>query len=221
LTGPSSAAPPAAPTSQADRVTRFDRFVADLRHRKALEHIRPGNVVCDVGCGVDALFLRAIWRRDGDAGHLVGLDYQQVTAELPGAEFVHADAVKGFPLEPSSVDHVTMLALIEHLEEPRFALEEAFRVLRPGGTLILTWPAALVDPLLDVLAAIGVVAEEMEAHNHQPRRPVAAWRQLLLGIGFERIEHQRFELGLNHLLVAAKPVAGALVPVSPSRDRNR
>jgi ubiquinone/menaquinone biosynthesis C-methylase UbiE len=97
-----------------------------------------------------------------------------VTADLAGAEFLHADATKGFPLEPCSVDHVTMLALIEHLEEPRAALQEVFRVLAPGGTLIQTWPAALVDPLLDVLAAIGVVSEEMEAHNHQPRGPVAA-----------------------------------------------
>lgn len=202
MTEPSPAAEPAAASSQAHRVTRFDRFVADLRHREARAYIRPGSVVCDVGCGVDALFLRAI---HGHAGHCVGLDYQRVTADLPGAEFLHGDATKGFPLESASVDHVTMLALIEHLEEPRTALQEAFRVLVPGGSLILTWPAALVDPLLDVLAAIGVVAPEMEAHNHQPRRPVAAWRQLLLGIGFDEIHHHRFELGLNHLLVARKP----------------
>jgi SAM-dependent methyltransferase len=155
-------------------------------------------------------------------GHRIGLDYQPVTADLAGAEFLHADATKGFPLEPCSVDHVTMLALIEHLEEPRAALQEAFRVLAPGGTMILTWPAALVDPLLDVPAAIGVVSEEMEAHNHQPRRPVAAWRQPLRGIGFEQIQHRRFELGMNHLLVAAKPEAtGASAPDSPPGGRNR
>jgi SAM-dependent methyltransferase len=61
----------------------------------------------------------------------------------------------GLPLAPSSVDVVIMSELIEHLVDPDAALDEAWRVLRPGGTLLLSTPN-LAAWYNRVLLAVGV-----------------------------------------------------------------
>lgn len=58
-------------------------------------------------------------------------------------------------------DHVTMLAVLDHLAEPAGVLAEAHRILRPGGSLIMTWPSAAVDPILEVLTRMGLVQDEL------------------------------------------------------------
>jgi SAM-dependent methyltransferase len=184
--------------------TGFDRWVASLREREARRHLRPGARVCDLGCGPEAWLLGTL----GDAGRRVGFDHQPVRARPPGVAFVRGDVTRALPFRDASFDHVTMLAVLEHLKAPERALGEAFRILAPGGSLILTWPAGIVDPLLHVLHAIGVVGADMESGDHQPRRPWTAWRDVLLGIGFAEVLHRRFELGVNHLAVARKPARG-------------
>lgn len=101
-------------------------------------------------------------------------------------------------------DHVVMLAVLEHLTEPEPVLREALRVLAPGGSLIMTWPASAVDPILAVLRKMRLISDEMESEEHQKRIPVEALQEMLEKIGFQKFLHKRFELGLNNLLVATK-----------------
>src|SRR5215470_8295669 len=65
-----------------------------------------------------------------------------------------------------------------------------------------TSPAALVDPILNVLHGLGLVSDEMESDEHQKRMPVQEVRAMLGRAGFRSFRHRRFELGLNHLMVA-------------------
>lgn len=185
--------------------TGFDRWVASLREREARRHLRPGTRVCDLGCGPEAWFLGTL----GDARRRVGFDHQPVRVRPAGVAFVRGDVTRTLPFRDASFDHVTMLAVLEHLKAPEVALAEAFRILAPGGSLVLTWPAGVVDPLLHVLHAIGIVGADMESGDHQPRRPWTAWRDVLLGIGFAEVRHRRFELGVNHIAVARKSAHGA------------
>jgi SAM-dependent methyltransferase len=50
-------------------------------------------------------------------------------------------SVHALPLADGSADVVSLLDVIEHLQDPRVALAEARRVLRPGGRLIINVPA--------------------------------------------------------------------------------
>jgi ubiquinone/menaquinone biosynthesis C-methylase UbiE len=179
--------------------TSFDRFVARQRFRAALPHIRPASMVCDVGCGMEAAFLNFA------AGRIAvgaGVDDQvQVSANIPW-KLVSADIRKGLPFPDRQFDHVVMLAVLEHLQNPQVVLAECFRILAPGGSLILTWPSALVDPLLRVLHVAGLVSKEMESDEHQKRLPLTDLLALLRNIGFAKFYHRRFEMGLNNLLVA-------------------
>jgi 2-polyprenyl-3-methyl-5-hydroxy-6-metoxy-1,4-benzoquinol methylase len=97
-----------------------------------------------------------------------------------------------------------MLAVLEHLAQPEVALREAHRILVPGGSLIMTWPNAAVDPVLHVLRKFGIVSQEMESEKHEARVPLQDLQIILRRIGFERGSHRTFEFGLNNLLVAGK-----------------
>jgi len=118
---------------------------------------------------------------------------------------VRADITKGLPVRSSEFDNVVMLAVLEHLAEPKPVLSEAFRILSPGGSLIMTWPAEVLDPVLDILEWLGLISKNVESAKHQKRIPTEGLIALLRGIGFTTFLHRRFEFGLNNLLVAWKP----------------
>lgn len=181
--------------------TAFDRFVAWCRFRAAAQHIRFQSRVCDIGCGAGAPFLQYV------ESHLisgVGLDEYAGESTKGKISVIQANITARLPLESEQFDHVTMLAVLEHLEEPKKVLAEAYRLLRPGGSLIMTWPSFLVDPILEVLTRIGFVNDELGFDQHQPRIPVAKLREMLHEMGFAQIENGTFELGLNNWLVAHK-----------------
>lgn len=51
-----------------------------------------------------------------------------------------ADLNKPLPINTGVADTVISLSVLEHLSEPQVMLNEAFRILKPGGTLILQVP---------------------------------------------------------------------------------
>jgi 2-polyprenyl-3-methyl-5-hydroxy-6-metoxy-1,4-benzoquinol methylase len=97
-----------------------------------------------------------------------------------------------------------MLAVLEHLSDPRPVLSEIFRILKPKGSLVLSWPSESVDAILVATRALGLTSREMESEEHVARLPVKTLQIMLREIGFGSFIHQRFELGLNNLLVAYK-----------------
>ena len=183
--------------------TVFDTWLAWLRFRAAFRHVRPDARVCDIGCGVDAQFLR--WARARIRFGL-GIDIQVFNKRTQPVPVVRADITRSLPLRDSAFDHATMLAVLEHLPQPEATLREVFRILAPGGSLILTWPEKVVDPILKVMHRARVFSDEMESEKHQQRLPLETLQTLLRTIGFERIEHRTFEFGLNNLLVAYKHI---------------
>jgi SAM-dependent methyltransferase len=181
--------------------TRFDKFVARRRFRVALQHLKANSQICDLGCGLDAEFLMYAGARIAFG---VGLDYRLSNSPVGSCCAVRADITDALPLCDSCFDHVVMLAVLEHLREPEPVLREAFRILKPEGSLVLTWPQGVIDPFLHLLHRAGVVSEEMESQEHQRRIPLKTLRVILERIGFHSSLHRRFELGLNNLLVAFK-----------------
>ena len=152
-----------------------------------------------MGCGLEAAFLDFAADRIAKG---VGLD-DQVADDAQGRwRRVRADLQSPLPFADGEFDHVVMLAVLEHLKDPEKVLLEAFRVIAPGGSLIMTWPSSLVDPLLSVLHKLRLVSDEMESSEHQKRIPPDTLQRMLRRIGFQRFVHRRFEFGLNHVMAA-------------------
>jgi SAM-dependent methyltransferase len=109
------------------------------RYRFASE-LAGGGVVLEVGSGA-GLGLRYL---QGHTGGAVGVDYtlsllQQSQAHLPEVPLTRGDA-QALPFADGSFDLVLMLEMIYYVEHAARALEEARRVLRLGGRILITTP---------------------------------------------------------------------------------
>lgn len=71
-------------------------------------------------------------------------DYTDSLMKLPDVSVRVANLnTEGLPFENSAFDLVTCTEVIEHLEHYRYTLREMYRVLKPGGALVLTTPNIL------------------------------------------------------------------------------
>jgi ubiquinone/menaquinone biosynthesis C-methylase UbiE len=100
-------------------------------------------VIIDIGCSSGSM-LRAL-REVLPKATLIGADYISgpllgLARSLPGIPFLQFNLVS-CPLFSNSVDAVILLNVLEHIEEDFAAMQQAFRITRPGGTVIIEVPA--------------------------------------------------------------------------------
>jgi SAM-dependent methyltransferase len=103
----------------------------------------PGRAcIVDVGCGDGTAMAEAI--RVNPGHRLIGLDWSPESlsrASRLGLTVVRATVEPpGLPVRSAVADAVIMSELIEHLVDTDTALDEAHRVLKPGGSLLLSTP---------------------------------------------------------------------------------
>jgi len=180
-------------------MTPLDRLIQRLRIRKALPHIPAGGRLLDVGCA-DGTLIREAGGRVHDS---VGIDPDAPAG--PGL-------VRGsFPQDLSDAgpyDVIALLAVFEHVpdgERPAF-VAACRRLLRPGGRVVVTVPAPLVDRIVDLLRRLRLLhGMDIEAHHGYAPEETPGY---FAAAGMRLLTHERFELGLNHLFVFELP-AGA------------
>jgi SAM-dependent methyltransferase len=190
-----------------ERWTVWDKLIAHMRYLKVGRLIPRGGVLCDVGCGPDARFLRTLL-----CSRLIARGYgfdRKVGKESEGDLIISPLELGSdtFPLADESVDCVTMLAVLEHLSKPMAVLQEVFRILKPGGRVILTTPSPCSKPLLEFLAFRLRMISDEEIKDHKHYFSETEIRQMLVDVGFTNIVYRRFQLGLNQLVSAVKPIA--------------
>jgi ubiquinone/menaquinone biosynthesis C-methylase UbiE len=119
---------------------------------RVLEALRPNGVIADVGAGTGTLAaLLADARPDADVIAIDGDPEVLERAALKGVRG-RAGLADDLPLADRSADRVVMSLLLHHLEPAakRAALEEARRVLKPGGRLHVADWGRPADPLMRV-----------------------------------------------------------------------
>jgi ubiquinone/menaquinone biosynthesis C-methylase UbiE len=113
-----------------------------LRRTFMLDHVEPGDIVLDIGCGEGAF-----------ADAIAGLDATPICVEVADEplrrlerRFPHlrdvrrATAGEPLPLGDEETDAVWAGEVVEHVVDVGAFLSELRRVLKPGGPLILTTP---------------------------------------------------------------------------------
>lgn len=100
--------------------------------------IGPGHCVIDVGCGSG--LLTDFCKSQGN--QVIGIDItsQVKTTRTRSLDVVQGDIEQVFPFPDETFSLAICIEVVEHLLQPDRMLGEIYRVLKPGGILILSTP---------------------------------------------------------------------------------
>jgi SAM-dependent methyltransferase len=147
---------------------------------ETLNQIRPSagwGRILDIGCGDGLFFDRLL-----EFGDVEGIE---PSAELVSADGVHRQRIHVRPFDetfqpPHRYGLITMLDVLEHLDDPAGALRHALHLLAPDGTMLITVPAFnLLWTNHDVI------------NHHRVRYTRASFRKMARQAGF-RIDQERY-----------------------------
>jgi SAM-dependent methyltransferase len=121
----------------------YDKYYAGRKFHDSLyrdligQHLRPGSRLLDAGCGRYLTFCREF----SPVAQVVGVDLEQ-TFETANQEWPFAirGDIGALPFPSGSFDMVISRSVVEHLEDPSGVFREFFRVLRPGGKVVIVTP---------------------------------------------------------------------------------
>ncbi len=178
----------------------LDGLIRYLRFRQVIKYIPRNSLVCDIGCGKDAYFLKK-------SANLIkygfGFDRTIENYKDKKLELKRNEGFENISLENESCDTITMMAVLEHLENPQETLKETCRILKKQGGLILTTPTPLAKPLLEFLAFLNLI-DKREIMDHKNYFWPKKIKTMLAQSGFKEIKSYYFELGFNSLTIAEK-----------------
>jgi arsenite methyltransferase len=157
----------------------------------ALAQLNPGDTVLDLGSGggIDVLLSA---RRVGPTGKAYGLDMtddmlalaneNKRKAAASNVEFLKGE-IENIPLPDNSVDVIISNCVINLSSDKNRVLQEAFRVLKPGGRFavsdVVTRGAISEEIRKSVLLWVGCIAGALDENEY---------REKLASAGFEQIE---------------------------------
>ncbi len=168
--------------------------------------LREGRIL-DIGCGSYPYFLAhtAFKEKFG----IDQLTSAQTTAAPLEIQVFHLDLNNEpkLPFEDNFFNVITLLAVVEHLNPASMQklFVEIYRVLQPGGVVIMTTPAAWSDGLLRLMARIKLVSEEeINEHKFAYTLPLLGWYFGRGGFDMNNLKFGYFEMFLNLWAVAKK-----------------
>ena len=182
----------------------FESIFRKLRINKVLSQIPNDSIVCDVGCGSGGVLLKSI--KDKITGGY-GFDnlVKEEKFENINLKRLNLDR-EPLPLDDKSVDVVTALAVLEHFENPFHILQQIYRILKPGGILLLTTPTPMAKPVLEFLAyKMNLISKrEIDEHKHYFNRKELMEIHIKAGFQKDKISCHLFEVGFNSFVRAEK-----------------
>lgn len=119
----------------------------------AWEYVHGGGTAhLDFGCN-DGSFLNTL--KDKGIGRLIGVDVSEEAAKkgqqlFPELDIIKIDETAALPFDDGTFSSVTILDVLEHIYEQTELLTELNRVLKDGGTLVITVPGQHLFSFLDM-----------------------------------------------------------------------
>lgn len=183
---------------------RFDRFIRYLRTRVIIKHINGGYLL-DIGCGRDNYLVKKLMIKEIISDG-IGIDKYIEDSEHSRNIDLTKDSITD-QIDYKNFDYVTLLAVLEHLENPKEILENIYKLMGEDSQLIITTPSPISKPLLEFLAfKLGVINKE-EIADHKHYYSLEEIKDLVLEIGFHEKNIKKsttFEFGFNNLFIVKK-----------------
>jgi len=184
-------------------VALLSSYLARRRLDAAVPYL--GKKVLDLGCGNARLLERVECLEQYTGMELHEDRVRRLRAHHPKWRFVHCDLEhEHLPLPEETFDTAALLAVIEHLAEPRLLLSECYRVLLPQGRLVITTPSPLGHRVHTLASWLGLTSRSA-VHHHQSQYSKTALDAMVCSVGFEPVAYRRFLIGLNQLCVYQRP----------------
>jgi len=185
----------------------LEPYLANLRAKQANslipDNLRRGRIL-DIGCGTYPYFLSHTYFEEKFAIENLP-NYEKVS----GINFFSLDLnnTSSLPFHNEYFTAISMLAVIEHLNPNNLVLlmKECYRILSPGGILILTTPSPWSDGLLKMMAKLSLVSkEEIQEHVFPYTLPIIGWYFGKAGFLMNKLKFGYFEIMLNMWALAQK-----------------
>ncbi|MBI2596891.1 class I SAM-dependent methyltransferase [Candidatus Daviesbacteria bacterium] len=99
--------------------------------------------ILDFGCGTGDILQQVIGINPNS--QYLGIDVSSIALKkakdrFPKAKFYHIEDGDKIPLKTSSIDFILMLDVIEHIYNTKSTIKELYRILKPGGKILLSTP---------------------------------------------------------------------------------
>ncbi len=186
---------------------------------------KPGERILDIACGTGTS--SAGLARSGAT--VVGLDFSPRMLDLARAkhrkvQFVQGDAL-ALPFGDDEFDAVTISFGLRNTEDPKLALAEMYRVLKPGGRLLICEFSRPPQAVLRLgyiawMRLVAPVVATVTSSNPDAYRylweTIQAWpdqptlSQWIRGVGFARVAYRNLTAGVVALHRGRKPVDQAV-----------
>src|SRR3989344_2856156 len=95
-----------------------------------------GRKLLDIGCGFGEM-MSALKAFNFEVRGITATEYEAKACREKGLDVRSGDAGNGLPFGSSEFSAVIMLDSIEHVKDYANALRETFRVLKPGGKILI------------------------------------------------------------------------------------
>jgi len=134
-------------TRKRSTLTKFSRFMkrsfnkltkrdkSKIFYTKLSRYLSHGKKILDVGCGAGA-FLISANQRFACSGVEIS-QYLADKARANGDFQIHVGNFQTLDFQDEKFDGITLISIIEHLDDPLGTIKKCYSLLNPGGVLLL------------------------------------------------------------------------------------
>lgn len=177
---------------------------AKIANKLIIQENKNGRVL-DIGCGSYPIFLMTAKFNEKFAIDKIQHFASRVSKRLKLVNRDIENISNNFPFEDNSMDVITMLAVIEHIEYSKLMdiLSEAHRILKAGGICIITVPSPWSEFILKMMSYLHIVSR-IELQDHKTMLKNCKILEILRKAKFKNTRSGYFELCMNRWFVAKK-----------------